>query len=178
MGYGLLFGAILCFSVQSLCMKQYQVQTAGNSRAPLWAPCLYGLFRSILCLAVNGFQFSITWNSAICGVCFFQRGLQSKHAGSLSSWQDIGRHYIFAAGRYDSSCAVRSHRARGDSTAKGLGSDWSYDLCADPLKKEEKRTYKIPCQLLYSMFGCFLCQWLDQCRNQVSSDYGECRLGK
>ena len=70
MGYGLLFGAILCFSVQSLCMKQYQVQTAGNSRAPLWAPCLYGLFRSILCLAVNGFQFSITWNSAICGVWY------------------------------------------------------------------------------------------------------------
>ena len=77
MGYGLLFGAILCFSVQSLCMKQYRVETAGNSRAPLWAPCLYGLFRSILCLACQ--WLSILDYLEFCHlrglVCFFQRGL-------------------------------------------------------------------------------------------------------
>lgn len=49
------------------------------------------LFRSILCLAVNGFQFSITWNSAICGiwyalfsvVCYIS-SLAAFHQGKIS----------------------------------------------------------------------------------------------
>ena len=70
MEYGLLFGAILCFSLQSLCMKQYDIQPAGNEKAALWAPCLYGLFRGGLCLLANRLRFSITWNSAVCGIWY------------------------------------------------------------------------------------------------------------